>query len=124
MLQEARGRLVDVETGDEPRPMRPLQEASGASEPPQPGSRVSHGRAVKRSSSAPAGVAAPRGRPPLEAPIPEQPLPVSRIAGPEPSAAVLGTEELLWLEDRPDHSVPEPGDGSTGIAPWRRGLRG
>ena len=48
----------------------------------------------------------------------------SRIAGPEPSAADLGAEELLWLEDRPDPAVTEPGDGSTGTAPWRRGLRG
>ena len=77
MLQEARARLVDVETGDEPRPMRALQEASGASEPPQPGSRVSNGHAVKRPGSTPAPVAAPRGRPRPEAPSREQPLPVS-----------------------------------------------
>jgi len=127
MLQEARARLVDVETGVEPRPMRTLQDASVASDPPQPGSRVSHGRAPKRPSSTPAPVAASRGRPQLEAPVRGQPLPVSapsRIAEPDPSAAALGNEELLWLEDRPDHSVAEPGGGSTGTAPWRRGLRG
>src|SRR6188472_3743815 len=103
MLQEARARLVDVETGVEPRPMRTPQEASEASEAPQPGSRVSRGRAVKRPSSAPSRVAASRGRPKLEAPIREQPLPVStpsRIAE-DPSAGMLGDEQLLWLEDRP-----------------------
>ena len=91
------------------------------------GSRVSDGRAVKRSSSTPAPVAAPRGRPQAEAPIREEPQPVSApplIAGPDPSAAGLETGELLWLEDRPDQSIAEPGDDSTGIAPWRRGLRG
>jgi len=124
MLQEARARLADVETGDEPRPMRALQEAS---EPPQPGSRVSGGHAVKRSGSTPAAVAAPRGRPRPEAPIREQPQPVSAppaIAGPDTSAAGLGTEELLWLEDASDRSIAGPDDDSTGIAPWRRGLRG
>ena len=127
MLQEARVRLVDVETGDEPRPMRTLQDASAASEPPQPASRVPYRRAVKRSRPTPAPVAVSRDRPRLEAPTPEQPPPVSApspTAGPDPDAPVLGTEELLWLEDRPGHSVAEPGNGSTGTEPWRQGLRG
>jgi hypothetical protein len=34
---------------------------------------------------------------------------------------MLGDDEVLWLEDRP---IAEPGDASTGTAPWRRGLRG
>jgi hypothetical protein len=48
----------------------------------------------------------------------------SRIAGPEPSEATLGDDQLLWLEDQPGHTVAEPGDGSKEITPWRRGLRG
>jgi len=128
MLREARARLADVETGDEPRPMRTLREASEASgEPwPQPGSRVSHDRAVKGAGSTPA-VAVSRARLKRTAPVPKQPPPAPappRIAGPDPSAANLGTDELLWLEDQPDDPVAEPGDGSTGTAPWRRGLRG
>jgi hypothetical protein len=128
MLQEARGRLVDVETGDEPRPMRTLEEALEASGElsPQPGSRVSNDRAVNGASSTPA-VAVSRGRPKRKAPVPKQPPPAPApppIAEPDHSVADLGTEELLWLEDRPDHSAAEPGDGSRGTAPWRRGLRG
>ena len=126
MLQEARARMVDVETGVEPRPMRTLDE-----EPPEtpPASRASNGGAVKRPSTKPARVAASRARPKTEAPTQEVPLPVSepapsRIAGPDPSAVMLGDDDVLWLEDQPGHTETGPGDGSTGIPPWRRGLRG
>lgn len=129
MLQEARSRVVDVETGVEPRPMRTLVEEPPAAPPEPPSSRVSNGRAVKRRSFKPASVAASRARPQRETPTREVPLPVpepapSRIAGPDPSAATLGDDEILWLEDQPGHMVTEPGDSSTRIAPWRRGLRG
>jgi hypothetical protein len=127
MLQEARARMVDVETGVEPRQMRTLDEEPPATPPEPPASRVSDGRAVKRPSSKPARVAASRARPQPEGPTQEVPLPVpapSRIVGPNPSAAMLGDDEVLWLEDQPGHTVTEPGDGSTGMPPWRRGLRG
>ena len=121
--------MVDVETGVEPRPMRTLVEEPPAAPPEPPSSRVSNGRAVKRRSFKPASVAASRARPQRETPTREVPLPVpepapSRIAGPDPSAATLGDDEILWLEDQPGHMVTEPGDSSTRIAPWRRGLRG
>ena len=119
--------MVDVETGVEPRPMRPLYEEPPATPPEAPASRVSNGRAVKRRSFKPAPVAASRAQPQPEGPTQEVPLhapePV-RIAGPDPSAAMLGDDEVLWLEDQPGHMVAEPGDGSMRIAPWRRGLRG
>jgi hypothetical protein len=129
MLEEARARMVDVETGVEPRPMRPLYEEPPATPPEPPASRVSNGRAVKRPSFMPAPVAASRAQPQPEGPTQEVPLHVPepepvRIAVPEPSAAMLGDDEVLWLEDRPGHMVTQPGDSSTRIAPWRRGLRG
>jgi len=129
MLQEARARMVDVETDVEPRPMRPLYEEPPATPPEPPASRVSNGRAVKRPSFKPAPVVASRARPQPEGPTQEVPLHVPepepvRIAGPDPSAAMLGDGEVLWLEDQPGHMVTQPGDSSTRIAPWRRGLRG
>ena len=117
MLEEARARMVDVETGDEPRPLRTLDEEPAT----PPGPRVSNGRAARRPSPKPAAAAARRHRSQPEDPTHEVPLPV-----PEPgaSAATFGNGELLWLEDQPGHMVAEPGNGSAEIAPWRRGLRG
>jgi hypothetical protein len=43
---------------------------------------------------------------------------------PEPTAATLFTDDVLWLGDPPADPDPEAGSGSPGIAPWRRGLRG
>jgi hypothetical protein len=126
MLAEARARMADVETGDQPRALRTLDE-----QPPEsPGaSRGRNGGAVKRPSSKPAAAAPRRGHAPPETStqqasrsVPE-PAPY-RIAGPEPSAATLASHELLWLEDPSRGMFAEPGEGSTGIAPWRRGLRG
>jgi hypothetical protein len=129
MLQEARARVVDIETGVEPRPMRMLDEEPPAPPPEPPASGGSNGRAAKRRRPKPAPVAAPRARPHPEVPARQVPPPVSetapaRIEGSDPNAAMLGDDEVLWLEDQADHTVTEPGDGSTGTAPWRRGLRG
>jgi len=121
--------MVDVETGVEPRPMRTPDEEAPATPPEPPGPRASNGRAVKRPSPEPGPAVAHRRRSQPEPPTQEVPPPVpepapSRIADSEPSAAALGDDDLLWLEEQPDHTVAEPGDGSTEIAPWRRGLRG
>lgn len=119
MLQEARARMVDVETGVEPRPMRAQE---GAAPPPEPQvSGVRKARAGKRPSCKHAGsVAQPvvsRQRVPRAEPDP------TPIAGSSSSAAMLG-DELLWLGDPSGDTFAEPDDGSTEIAPWRRGLRG
>jgi hypothetical protein len=124
MLEEARARMADVETGDEPRALRTLQEPSPAGES---SSRARNGGAVKRTSSNPAGAATRRDQARPAAFTQEAPRPVpepDRIAGPDPSAATLGGGELLWLEDPSRAAFAEPGDGSTGVARWRRGLRG
>ena len=126
MLEEARARMADVETGDQPRALRTLDEQPPAS----PGaSRARNGGAVKRPSAKPAAAATRRGQAQPAASTHEasrgvpEPAPY-RIAGPEPSAATLASQELLWLEDPSRDMFAEPGDGSTGIAAWRRGLRG
>ena len=122
MLQEARSRLVDVETGDEPRPMRTLDDEPSE----RPGTRVGNGRAVKRPSSKPSPAGVPlRDEPnvttqqtPRSAPSP------SRSAETDWSSATFGTDELLWLGEPSGDPVVEPGDSSTKLPPWRRGLRG
>jgi hypothetical protein len=129
MLEEARARMVDVETGFEPRPMRTRDEESPATRPEPPLPAASNGHAVKRARPEPKPVTAPRRRSQPEAPTLVVPLPVPepappRTAGPDPSAATLGDGELLWLEDRPGHTVAVSGNGSAEIAQWKRGLRG
>jgi hypothetical protein len=114
MLQEARARMVDVETGEEPRPMRTLDEEPPARPPDPPGSRVGNRRAAKRPSSK--RVSTVQSPPSVPAPSP--------IAGRRWNVAALDTGKLLWLGDPSGDPFAEPADGSTEIAPWRRGLRG
>jgi hypothetical protein len=127
MVEEVRARMADVETGDQPRALRTLDEPSSP-EPPT-SSPARNGRAVKRPSRSPmlprrVAVGCSPRLPTQEAPrsVPE-PAP-NRIARPDTSRATLGSHELLWLEDPSRGMIAEPGDGSTGIASWRRGLRG
>jgi hypothetical protein len=126
MLEEARARMADVETGDQPRALRTLDERP----PESPGaSRARNGGAVKRPSSKPVAGATRRAQAQPEASTHAAPRSVpepapDRIAGPEPNAATFGSDELLWLEDPARSAFAYPGEGSTGIAPWRRGLRG
>jgi hypothetical protein len=127
MLEEARARMADVETGDQPRPLRTLEEPS---QPSSPGvSPARNGRAVGQPSSSPAVVGTRRCQAQPEASTQEAPRKVpepvpDRIAGADSGAATLGSHELLWLEDPSRGVFAEPCDGSAGIAPWRRGLRG
>ena len=119
MLQEVRARLVDVETGAEPHPMRALHEEPVAT--PVTGTRPVPRSRPKRARAA----ASPRLLP--EDSTPELPpsLPAaSRVDGPDPTVAMLGDDEVLWLNDGPEPTESDPADGSTGVAPWRRGLRG
>jgi hypothetical protein len=120
MLQEARSRLVDVETGDEPRPMRTFAHEPPARPPGRPGSGAGNGRAVERPSSepAPAVPEAPTQQPPRS--VPSQ----SPVAETGWSPATFGTDELLTLGEPTGDAGAEPGDGSTKLPPWRRGLRG
>ena len=119
--------MVDVETGDEPRPMRTLDEEPPARPPERPGSGIGNGRAVKRPSSKsdPAGV--PLRQMQREVSTQQTPRSVrspSRITETDCSPATFGTDELLWLGEPSGDPITEPGNGSTKLPPWRRGLRG
>jgi hypothetical protein len=127
MLQEARARMVDVETGDEPRPTRTLDEEPPARPLGPPGSGVGNRRAAKRPSSNLVSAEIPlrRAQPKVSRQQAPRSVPArSRIAATDWSPTTFGTDELLWLEDPSGDTVAEAGDGSTSIAPWRRGLRG
>jgi hypothetical protein len=128
MLQEARARMVDVETGAEPRPIRTSADYS----PPPPAdaaSRKSDGRAVKRPNPKPDRIAASRVRLQPKSSIPDgtthhSDTAPADVAKAEVSDAKLGDGGLLWLEDQRGHTSAEPGDGSNETTSWRRGLRG
>ncbi len=122
MLQEARARLVDVETGFEPRPMRSHAEEPELA-PEAAASRTHDGRGVERPSPQPAPAAAPRRPLPPEA-SPEPAPPRTPMPSPEPSPPIFGDDTLLWLGDPSDDALAKPGDGPPDVAPWRRGLRG
>ena len=124
MLVEARARIVDVETDVAPRAMRALETHPTARAPEPRGTPTANGRASKRptSSDRPAGV--DRGRAPRQISPAERPRPRPEPAPVDASAATLGTDGLLWLEDLAADMSAEQGDGSTASAPWRRGLRG
>src|SRR5215203_4896607 len=120
MLQEARARMVDVETGVEPRAMRAQEEAAPPPEPRVSGVRKA--RAGRRPNSGRAGSAP---QPVVSSQrVPRAETDRSPFAGSSSSAAMLGRDELLWLGDPSGDTFAEPGDGSTEIASWRRGLRG
>jgi hypothetical protein len=99
-LAEVRARIVDLETGHEPQPMRPLVEEP---EPPparDPQPRAGNGRVAKPATPPPPPPARLHYRPPE--PIPDD--------------ATLGAEEVLSLEEGP----PDASDAEA----WKRGLRG
>jgi len=118
-LSEARARVVDVETGEVPRVMRPKEEpapppraASPAGEPKPKRARATASRerptVLRRPSvdpAPPAGPVSPGGPP---------------DGGDDPQ---LGSEGLLWLEDQAADD-PAADGGGRDDAPWRRGLRG
>src|SRR5688572_5096741 len=117
MLSEARARMVDVETGGSPRPMRPHQADIPAREPEPPGSPAANGGTVKGSSSTASSAAGP-------APLDEAGGGRTSIAGPDVDEAALGTDGVLQLEDLSGDASAEPGNGAPAATPWRKGLRG
>jgi len=117
--------MVDVETGDEPRPMRTRdEEPAGPPDPLVP--QGVHGRSVKRPDSRPAHAGMPlrRAHPKVSTHEPRSVPARSRIADTDWSSAMSGIDEVLWLDGPSGDPFAEPSDSSTRIAPWRRGLRG
>jgi hypothetical protein len=108
MLTEARARIVDVETGGQPRAMRPLAAHPPPAAPKPPPRRT-------------ADAGPPKGPPDNRAGLGEEPP----IARPEASVDAAGLDEVLWLEDSPmrDLASANEGDGGAEFHPWRRGLR-
>src|SRR4051812_14974527 len=107
--------MVDVETGQEPRAIWAQEEAAP---PPEPrGAGVRKARAGERPNSSGDG---PTARAIVSSQrVPRAESDTSPIAGSSSSAATFGRDELLWLRDPSGDTLPEPGDGSTVIAPWR-----
>ena len=122
-LAEVRSRIVDVETGEVPRAMRPIEEPEAGSRavPAPAGADANPDRTPATARREPAQAT----RRPVVAPA-TPPAPPARPARPavpaDPSPPSLGGDGLLWLEDQVADDA-EPGDGSD-TAPWRRGLRG
>jgi hypothetical protein len=113
MLGEARARLVDVETGERPRGMRPL----AVDPPPVAPRRADAGAATRRQ---------PRPIEPETAVSDGTPAPDSAGATLDASGAPFGIDGLLSLEDpaNGDAAFEAGQDGDAESRPWRRGLRG
>ena len=110
MLREVRGRIVDLDTGVAPRPMRPVEDESAAD--------------VRR----PRALPLPEPVRPVQVP-PDVPASVPRADVEDESSSIgivdllaLGVDDLLSLDD-PAPSGPER-DGGPAAPPWTRGLRG
>lgn len=120
-LSEVRARIVDVETGEVPRVMRPNEEAAQRPQDASPRPPAAERVPKPKPKRAPATVR--REHVPV---LPRQPAePVSPAPPAAPAAAddvTLGGDDLLWLEDQ---AADDPGaDGDHAGAPWKRGLRG
>jgi hypothetical protein len=106
MLAEVRARMVDIDTGFPPQPLRRLREAE-----PAPATK----RPAKRPAAARQKPAIDAGVQPVEAPPQESPP----AAGETP--VPIEPDHVLWLDDSTD------GAGSPAASDpprWRRGLHG
>jgi hypothetical protein len=114
MLREARGRMVDVETGERPEGMRPLPVDPPADAPRR------RDAAVKRPTE-------PRSDGPERRDEPaERPKSIVAERADDLSAAAFGTDGLLWLEDSTSGDNPAAAGDESDLTSqrWRRGLRG
>jgi hypothetical protein len=106
MLGEVRARMVDIDTGYPPQPVRRLREAEPAPATTRPAKRP----AAARPKPAPDAAEQPLEAPPQESPP---------VAGETP--APVEPDHVLWLDDSADTTgTPAASD----LPRWRRGLRG
>ena len=122
MLGEVRARLVDVDTGVQPEPLRPRRDAESERAAARPAQR----RATTPTPPArDAGVEARDAAPPQQsshaADVPLEAREGDRRGGSESSPDSGDIAAVLWLDDPPDDTVVPP---SSGLPEWRRGLRG
>jgi len=106
MLGEVRARMVDIDTGFPPQPLRRLREAEPAPATTRP---------AKRPAAARPKPALDAGVQPLEAPPQESP----HGAGETP--VPVEPDHVLWLDDSTD-TTGSP--AASDLPRWRRGLRG
>jgi hypothetical protein len=112
MLREVRARVVDVDTGESPRAMLPVDIDSML----ESGGGAPATRAPKRVPTQPAG----ERRPPATVMVPKAPPPVSAAA---PEAGSWADAEIA-RERPPLADVLSLDDAPTTTGPWTRGLRG
>jgi hypothetical protein len=114
MLREVRARVVDVDTGESPRAMlpvdlestRPVYAGPPATPVPKPVLRTP---------------ADQRGRPRMvRVPEPAKPVRVAPVVAVTLTGGPVGAGDVLSLDDSPS---PEPHAGPA-AGPWTRGLRG
>ena len=121
MLGEVRARMVDVDTGFPPEPLRPRRD----DESEQAAARAQHRAATPSNPARDARVEAREAAPPQRsshaADVPVEDSAADRRDGSESSPDSTDIGEVLWLEDSPDDTVIPP---SPGLPGWRRGLRG
>ena len=143
MLSEARARLVDVETGEAPRAMRPLA-ADPPPPPPEPPPRSTAGsQPPRRAVAQRAQHAKPASKTPAEPrriepntsanggaasglPVDEAVRDDTFVARPDASTVPLDIAEVLWAEDWQADGSPAAaaGAGGAGDPPRRPGLGG
>jgi hypothetical protein len=106
MLGEVRARMVDIDTGFPPQPLRRPRESEPAPATARPAKRP----AAKRPKPALDAPVEPLEAPPHEAPpaAGETPVPVD-------------PDHVLWLDDPTDTAGSPP---ASDLPRWRRGLRG
>ncbi len=136
--------MVDIETGEEPRAMRPPAADSEPRSAGQPRRSTARDDRVKQPAAHRSHQAKPTGETPVEPgriepdasanqrQAPDLPIDDKAVtdhtfvAGPDPSTPPFGTADVLWAEDwQADVSPAAPaGDPDAKPRLWRRGLRG
>lgn len=123
MLAEVRARMVDVDTGSPPQPLRPLREA----EPPPATTRPTKRPPTMRPEPTRDAGVEPREAAPAQQSSHSAGAPTEdrsgdrRVESDEAPPLLVDPDHVLWLEDSPDATENPPGSE---LPRWRRGLRG
>ena len=106
MLREVRARVVDVDTGMEPRALRPVEPLPVPATEPKP----------------PTARPAPAPKP-VPAALPTPPVALT-VADDREWLSLVAKNEILNLDDSAQLSPPGQGRTGNDRRPWTRGLRG
>jgi hypothetical protein len=123
MLDQVRARMVDIDTGFPPQPLRPRRDVESE--------RAAAARPAQRRDTTPPEPALDEGVEPLEAPPQESPPAAGettedraedrRTDGDEATPVLSDPDHVLWLDDSTD-TTGSP--AASDLPRWRRGLRG